>query len=241
MPPGSIIRPRAQPPLAANSFQRRSRPPAGCSTSAEFHRLADVPPEIEWFANSANGTHARRIYENAVKDFMRFVGIRRPEEFRIVTARPSSPGGTSWRGAALAAARSAIGSPRWRRCFEYLCDKNAITHNPVKGVERPKSESRRERKTLHRSIIRRAESLEAPQGDDITRSKRDRAILSTLLFHALRREELCQLKVRDFRHARRGVPHLKVSGKGGKTRYVPLTSGAPTCLIDDITRRRRSP
>jgi hypothetical protein len=42
------------------------------------------------------------------------------------------------------------------------------------------------------------------------------------LFHALRREELCKLKVKDFRHARKGVPHLKVSGKGGKTRYLPL-------------------
>ena len=49
--------------------------------------------------------------------------------------------------------------------------------------------------------------------------------LSTLLFHALRREELCKLKVRDFRHARKGVPHLKVSGKGGKTRYLPLHPG----------------
>jgi integrase len=43
-----------------------------------------------------------------------------------------------------------------------------------------------------------------------------------LLFHALRREELCKLKVRDFRHARKGVPHLRASGKGGKTRYLPL-------------------
>jgi integrase len=38
--------------------------------------------------------------------------------------------------------------------------------------------------------------------------KRDGAILSTLLYHALRREELCKLKVRDFSHARRGLPHL---------------------------------
>jgi integrase/recombinase XerD len=38
---------------------------------------------------------------------------------------------------------------------------------------------------------------DAPQADTI-KSKRDRAILSTLLFHALRREELCKLKVRDF-------------------------------------------
>jgi hypothetical protein len=53
-------------------------------TAAEFHRLADVPPEVEWFANLGNA-HTRRAYENAVKDFMRFAGIRRPEEFRTVT------------------------------------------------------------------------------------------------------------------------------------------------------------
>ena len=61
--------------------------------------------------------------------------------------------------------------------------------------------------------------------DDRTRNKRDRALLSALLFHALRREELCKLKVRDFRHTRKGVPHLSVSGKGGKRRYLPLHPG----------------
>ena len=53
-------------------------------TAAEFHRLADVPPEVEWFANISN-RHSRRAYERAVKDFMLFTGIIRPEEFRTVT------------------------------------------------------------------------------------------------------------------------------------------------------------
>src|SRR6202161_355653 len=53
-------------------------------TAAAFQKLADVPPEVEWFANISN-RHTRRAYENAVKDFMRFAGIRRPEEFRTVT------------------------------------------------------------------------------------------------------------------------------------------------------------
>src|SRR5277367_4131801 len=39
-------------------------------TAAEFHRLADVPPEFEWFANIRN-VHTRRAYENAIGDFMR--------------------------------------------------------------------------------------------------------------------------------------------------------------------------
>ena len=29
--------------------------------------------------------------------------------------------------------------------------------------------------------------------------------------------------MKDFKHARRGVPHLNVSGKGEKTRYLPLS------------------
>jgi len=73
--------------------------------------------------------------------------------------------------------------------------------------------------------------LDAPQGDSI-KSKRDRAILSTLLFHALRREELSKLKVKDARHSRKGVLHLKISGKGGKIRYVPLHPGTSELIHD---------
>ena len=52
-------------------------------TAAEFQDLADVPPEVEWFANILN-KHTKRAYMNDVNDFMLFVGIKRPEEFRNV-------------------------------------------------------------------------------------------------------------------------------------------------------------
>ena len=32
-------------------------------TAAEFHRLADVPPEVEWFANLSNPQHPARLRE----------------------------------------------------------------------------------------------------------------------------------------------------------------------------------
>jgi len=32
-------------------------------TAAEFHRLADVPPEVEWFANLSNPS-TRRAYSD---------------------------------------------------------------------------------------------------------------------------------------------------------------------------------
>ncbi|GKS68575.1 hypothetical protein W03_05790 [Nitrosomonas sp. PY1] len=36
-------------------------------TAKEFQGLADVPPELEWFANLGNKA-TRRAYENALKD-----------------------------------------------------------------------------------------------------------------------------------------------------------------------------
>ncbi|MFL5266205.1 MAG: tyrosine-type recombinase/integrase [Stellaceae bacterium] len=198
-------------------------------TVAEFQRLADVPPEIEWFANITNPS-TRRAYENAIQDFMRFTGINRPEEFRTVTRAHV----IAWRddlasrdlgGATVRHRLAALSS-----LFEYLCDKNAVTQNPVKGVKRPRAESG-EGKTPAIGDNQARDLLAAPAEDRI-KDRRDRAILSTLLYHALRREELCKLKVKDFRHARRGVPHLKVSGKGDKTRYLPLHPGTNALIHD---------
>ena len=198
-------------------------------TAAEFQKLADVPPEVEWFANISN-PHTRRAYENAVKDFMRFAGIRRPEEFRTVTRAHLIAWRDELRRRELGGATIRHRLASLASLFEYLCEKNAVTHNPVKGVERPRTESG-EGKTPAIGDHQARELLDAPEADTI-KSKRDRAILSTLLFHALRREELCKLKVKDFRHARKGVPHLKVSGKGGKTRYLPLHPGTHGLIND---------
>src|SRR5271169_6956539 len=194
-------------------------------TAAEFHRLADVPPEVEWFANISN-RHTRRAYENAVKDFMRFAGIRRPEEFRTVTRAHLIAWRDALRQRELGGATIRHRLASLASLFEYLCEKNAVTHNPVKGVERPKTESG-EGKTPAIGDHQARKLLDAPQEETI-KSKRDRAILSTLLFHALRREELCKLKVKDFRHARKGVPHLKVAGKGGRPRPRRQRRAIPT-------------
>jgi site-specific recombinase XerD len=198
-------------------------------TATEFQQLGDVPPEVEWFANLSNA-QTRRAYENAIRDFMRFTGIVRPEEFRSVTRAHV----IAWRDD-LARRELGTASVRHRlsslsSLFEYLCDRNAVTHNPVKGVKRPKVESY-EGRTPALGDHQARRLLDAP--DDVSlKGKRDRAIVATLLYHGLRREELCRLKVKDFKHERRGVRHLKVLGKGGKTRYLPLHPAA-SGLIDD--------
>ena len=63
------------------------------------------------------------------------------------------------------------------------------------------------------------------------KGKRDKAILAVLLYHGLRREELCRLTVRDL-HERTGVRHFRVLGKGDKIRFVPAHPLAQR-LIED--------
>jgi integrase/recombinase XerD len=206
-------------------------------SAAEFQHLADMPPEIEWFKNIRNPS-TKRAYENAIKDFMLFTGIKRPEEFRDVTRAHV----IAWRddlGDRLGH-RTLVGTTIRHRLaalsslFQYLCDKNAVTHNPVKGVKRPKVESD-VGKTPAIADHQARKLLVAPAEKSL-RGMRDRAILATLLYHALRREELCKLRVKDFKHERRGVAHLKVSGKGEKTRYVPL-HGVAGDLISEYLKK----
>ena len=198
-------------------------------TAEAYQRLADVPPEVEWFANLDNQA-TRRAYENALGNFMRFTGIAKAEEFRTVTRAHV----IAWRDDLAKRGLSGM-TVRHRLAalsslFEYLCERNAVTHNPVKGVKRPPVESY-EGKTPALGDHQARTLLDAPEGDTL-KSKRDRALLATLLYHALRRDELCRLTVKDCKHERRGVAHLKIHGKGGKTRYVPLHPAASGLIGD---------
>jgi site-specific recombinase XerD len=202
----------------------------GILTAAQFQNLAHVPAEVEWFANIDN-KRTRRAYQVDLHEFMHFVNIHRPEEFRIVTRAHV----IAWRklmesrqlgGATIRRKLAALSS-----LFEYLCDKNAVTHNPVKGVKRPKVESY-EGKTPALGDHQARELLNAPDPETL-KGKRDRAMLSMLLYHGLRREELTSLSVKDITQ-RRGVLHVRVHGKGGKTRYLPLHPGTTELVSEYV-------
>jgi site-specific recombinase XerD len=191
-------------------------------TAAEFNTLADVPPEVEWFANLEN-LNTRRAYQNDLRHFMRFTGIVRPAEFRLVTRAHV----IAWRKELekLSLSPASIRRKLSALCalFDFLCDNNAITHNPANGVKRPK-EGANEGKTSALSDAQAKRLLDAPDGATL-KGKRDRAILAVLLYHALRRAELCSVCVEDYA-LRRGVPTLAVHGKGGKIRYLPVHPAA---------------
>ena len=197
-------------------------------TQADFQRLASVPPEVEWFAN-LNNPHTRRAYRNDVHSFMRFVGIKRPEEFRTVTRAHVIAWRKSLETRNLAPATIRRKLSALADLFDYLCEANAISHNPVHGVERP-TEGANEGKTPAISDEQARQLIDAPSPDTL-KGKRDRAILAVLLYHALRRSELCALRLRDYED-RRGIRHLRVHGKRGKIRYIPVHARA-IGLIED--------
>lgn len=203
--------------------------------SPSGHLLADpkfrewnaVPAEVEWFANIDN-PRTRRAYQSDLQDFTTFIGIAQPEQFRQVTRAHVIAWRKQLEGRTLAPATIRRKLAALSSLFEYLCECNAVVTNPVKGTKRPKVESQ-EGKTPALGDHQARALLDAPDPSTL-KGKRDRALLSVLLFHGLRREELCTLKVGDL-HSRRGVAHLRIYGKGGKLRYVPLHPGTAG-LID---------
>ena len=201
-------------------------PLSGNLTHQQFQQLADVPAAMTWYANIAN-PQTRRAYQRDLQEFMVFTGIDRPDQFRIVTRAHI----LAWRrdleernlsGPTIRRKLAALSS-----LFDYLCEVNAISSNPVKGVKRPKIASQ-EGKTPAIGDHQARSLLNAPDTTTL-RGRRDRAILSTLLYHGLRRAELCALTVGDM-HQRRGVMHLRIHGKGGKLRHVPLHAGTAEAI-----------
>lgn len=196
----------------------------------QFAQLRNIPPEVEWFANIDN-VQTRRAYKNDLNDFMAFVGLDQVEDLRSITRAHVLAWRSELEQRNLAKSTVRRKLAALSSLFNYLSDAHAVQNNPVDGVKRPKVDSY-EGKTPTISDVQARELLSSPEKESRSlKLLRDKALLSTLLFHALRREELCLLKVGDIEE-RRGVKHLKVSGKGGKTRYLPLNPGSASLIFE---------
>lgn len=209
-----------KPPVAQEGLVLAKRKTA--LSSQQRSALNEVPPEIEWLANITN-PKTRRAYKNDVGEFAAFMGVQSPAELRTIERAHV----IAWRGE-LEAAELAPSSIRRKlsalsSLFDYLCERNAVVANPVDGVKRPAANGNEgSTPALGDAQVRRL--LEAP-AEDTLKGKRDRAILATLLYHGLRREELCRLRVKDLQ-SREGVSHFRVLGKRDKIRYIPVHPSA---------------
>jgi site-specific recombinase XerD len=179
-----------------------------------------MPAELEWLANITN-PKTRRAYKIDVGEFMAFGGLHGPSELRSITRAHVIAWRKDLEKRQLAAARRKLSA--LSALFDYLCERNAVAGNPVDGVKRPAANGN-EGSTPALGDAQARKLLEAPPADTL-KGIRDRAILATLLYHGMRREELCRLRVRDIQD-RQGVKHFRVKGKRDKIRFIPVHAAA---------------
>jgi integrase/recombinase XerD len=187
-------------------------------TAEQYSQLAHVPPELEWLANITN-PKTRRFYKADVQEFITFTGMVDHTGLRSVVRSHVIAWRKDMESRSLSAASIRRKLSALSSLFDYLCERNAVLGNPVDGVKRPTANNN-EGSTPALGDAQALRLLEAPAPDTL-KGVRDRAILATLLYHGIRREELCLLRLRDMQ-SRQGVMHFRVKGKRDKIRFVPI-------------------
>src|SRR6185503_6257068 len=136
-----------------------------------------------------------------------FVGLRSPTQLRTITRAHVIAWRKDMETRSLSAASVRRKLSALSSLFDYLCERNAVLGNPVDGVKRPLANGN-EGSTPALGDAQARRLLDAPPLDTL-KGVRDRAILATLLYHGIRREELCSLRLRDMQ-TREGVMHFGI-------------------------------
>src|SRR5574337_2000283 len=117
-----------------------------------------------------------------------------------------------------------------RSFFRYLCREGVVAANPAKLVPTPKLPKR----LPAYLTVDEVDRLLAPPGEKDAASTRDLAILELFYASGIRLSELTGLDMRDM-DIQGGL--VRVKGKGGKERIVPVGSKATTALRRYLDRR----
>lgn len=133
--------------------------------------------------------------------------------------------GKGFSGRSLARTLSA-----WRGFYKYLTRDHGHASNPCAGVRPPKAT-----KALPRTLSpdEAAKLLEFPVDNDLM-ALRDKAMFELCYSSGLRLAELASLKPEDLNFSEGTA---RVTGKGGKTRIVPVGSRAADVLKEWIKQR----
>ncbi len=173
----------------------------------------------------------RRAYGVDVRQFARWAAAAGlapeevgPREVRRYVAALSQGGAAPTSAARKLAAVRAL--------FASLREHGRITGSPADLVATPRRPSRLPRALKAQEVARLLESVPA----DTALARRDRAMFELAYASGLRAEELVMLRVEDVDWE---GEQLRVEGKGGKTRYVPVGEVARAALLDYYDRDHR--
>jgi site-specific recombinase XerD len=175
----------------------------------------------------------RRAYGVDVRQFARWAAAAglAPEEVGPREVRRYVAALTEGGAAPTSAARKLAAV---RALFASLREHGRIAGSPADLVATPRRPSRLPRALKAQEVARLLESVPA----DTALARRDRAMFELAYACGLRAEELVTLQVEDVDWE---GEQLRVEGKGGKTRYVPVGEVARAALHDYCDRDPHAP
>ena len=121
-----------------------------------------------------------------------------------------------------------------RSFFRYLVRRGILARNPAELIATPKKE---QRLPFHLDIDQATTLMEAPGGEQ-KYALRDRALLELLYSSGLRVSELTGLNIGELDLA---TGMVRVTGKGGKERIVPVGSRALEAVREYLEQREDHP
>lgn len=168
-------------------------------------------------------SNTRKAYESDLKGFSVWLAAR--EQCLEEAGRSEVEGYLAARYRQKASSRSmARVVSTFRKFYRYLLREGVILKDPLQAIDPPRI-GRPLPKTLSEADVEAL--LDAPETDDPI-GLRDRAMLELLYATGLRVSELVGLELSSL-NLRQGV--VRVSGKGGKDRLVPLGEEAEAWLM----------
>jgi integrase/recombinase XerC len=197
-------------------------------TFAEAIRAFDLHLRAERNAS----LHTRRAYLSDVGQLAEFLGeSTEPEKVSAVEVRAFLAGLHARRHpATLGRKLAAI-----RAFFCFLVREGRCPLDPTAGISAPRTPKRLPNPLPVDDCIALIEEERPAEGEPDEKTLRNRALVELLYGAGLRVGEISALNVRDVDLHRGDV---RVSGKGGKERVVPLPSAARDALGAYLTRRR---
>lgn len=137
-------------------------------------------------------------------------------------------------GAAVSSRTRAIGV--WKAFCGWLIDGGHLAADPTAGIARPRKPEALPVAFTDEQLQRILQAASEPDPDSRTPwPLRDRALVITLAGTGVRASELCGLTVGDV--ATGADPSLRVHGKGGKTRVVPLSPQVQQAIAEYLDNR----
>ena len=118
-----------------------------------------------------------------------------------------------------------------KRFFDFLILENILNENPLENIETPKIGSKLPTTLTVKEIDKLIDSIDIKSKNKI----RNKAIIEILYSCGLRVSELITLKVSDL-YFNESI--IKVTGKGNKERFVPISKGAINYIEKYLNEKR---